>query len=782
MAEPPSPSSEMSLPRSVFNKITETVDNFKLNAVPLLALYEQWKSVESSFAMVEASLENRAKKLETDESRVESMLSEIRVREEKLKVEERSLSEKAKKVDVREVSVEECWEVIEVKNKEIEERKKELGLRETEYDERLKILEFNEKVIDEALTVKEKGIRELGEALESKKSRLNEELRSFEVRKGEIEEECRCLEAKEKGVMDRCIVLEVKEREMREEIEVLESKKTRRMVEFMKLEERERRVEENCRGLEVREKEIEERSRVQELRGKEMKELVEELEIRAKEIVEERRLLAERRKGMDGTSRGLEGRKKELDERGKEVEIREKNIKERENDMNLKEKELIELERKLELKEKDINKGFQACCEELRLKKDQLVESHRELGLKENEIVEKCKEVELKQERINEQWKVLEVKEKEINRRLKAVELKEKEINDKRVIRVNEDVDGTIKVEPNTVGFKDSNSDHCQYNWYSEMMTEFEKQVREPLNMVEFEEKQIGETSRALRLEKEINQSGRVADLKAVLIKKCTNLFKQADDVLKRQYVEGKLAEDCCNVPRGNEVISENPQAEDLAVTSVVASSLFAEIQLVFRNDDARATATYLTKYTETVSMWQKNILDRREEITGLLESLIAERKHLQAAMCTCVFKMKDVFPPDFLLNAHLEHVRERAEEIIKKASGTAQDDAANMELSALRNVLRCISDFKLESIYPPAPHELRITQLEKEMEVRTKPTKFLLKRKRNCDLGTEIEASEPTLPSPNLSAAISDSHPQRKRKASSSSSVNQNKHHRYHL
>ncbi|XP_074311516.1 uncharacterized protein LOC141647286 [Silene latifolia] len=698
-----SPSSNIAMARSVFNKITETVDNFKLHASPLLSLSEQWKGVRNSLAVIIASMESRAKKLETDMKRIESMLREIRVREEKLKVDEWNLSEKAKKMEVN--------------NKEIEERMIELRKQEGEYEERFKILEFDEKFVDDALDVKVKGIRKLGEALELRKSGLSEELLGFEVRKREIEEECRCLEAKEK--------------EIREEIEALELKRRGMVEEFRELEERERRVEESRRGLEAREKEIEDRSRVQELRGKEMKELGEELEMRTKEIVEGRRVLEEKRKGVDGTSQGLEGREKELIERSKEADLREKKIKARENDLNLKEKELIDLGIKLEVKEKGIDKGFQACCDELSLKKDQLVESNKALEVKESEIVEKCKEVELKQERMNEQWRVLEVKEKEISCRLRAVELKEMEMNDKRVMLVNEGL------------------------------------VGEPLNMLEFEEEQVSGTCRG-------------TNLKAVLIKKCSNLFKQ-------QYSEGKIVEDGCNVAGLKEVISENPQAENLAVTSVDVLSLFAEIQLVFKNDDARATASYLTEYAETVSMWQQNRLALKEEILGLLESLTAEHKHLQAAMCTCVFEMKDVYPPDFLLEAHLEHVRQKAKEMVQKGGGTAQDDAANMELGALRNVLQCTSNFKLESIYPPAPCELRITQLEKEMEVRRKPTKFLLKKKSSCDLGTKLEASESTKqtktsPAPNLSGAISDSQLKKKRKASSSSSIKQNKRNRYRL
>lgn len=42
------------------------------------------------------------------------------------------------------------------------------------------------------------------------------------------------------------------------------------------------------------------------------------------------------------------------------------------------------------------------------------------------------------------------------------------------------------------------------------------------------------------------------------------------------------------------------------------------------------------------------------------------------------------------------------------------------MELSSLTTVLKCISKFKLESSFSPAPLELRVNQLEKEMEENT--------------------------------------------------------------
>lgn len=48
------------------------------------------------------------------------------------------------------------------------------------------------------------------------------------------------------------------------------------------------------------------------------------------------------------------------------------------------------------------------------------------------------------------------------------------------------------------------------------------------------------------------------------------------------------------------------------------------------------------------------------------------------------------------------------------------QIDAINMELSSLKTVLKCICKFKLESSFSPAPLELRIKQLEKDMEGKT--------------------------------------------------------------
>nr|GEX32217.1 FRIGIDA-like protein 3 [Tanacetum cinerariifolium] len=69
--------------------------------------------------------------------------------------------------------------------------------------------------------------------------------------------------------------------------------------------------------------------------------------------------------------------------------------------------------------------------------------------------------------------------------------------------------------------------------------------------------------------------------------------------------------------------------------------------------------------------------------------------------------KMPEQFSPVSLLNSYLTESR-------RQCSPTAQNDANEKEVSALKSVIKCIEDHKLENQYPLDPLQKRILQLEK--------------------------------------------------------------------
>ncbi|XP_057515279.1 FRIGIDA-like protein 5 isoform X2 [Amaranthus tricolor] len=111
------------------------------------------------------------------------------------------------------------------------------------------------------------------------------------------------------------------------------------------------------------------------------------------------------------------------------------------------------------------------------------------------------------------------------------------------------------------------------------------------------------------------------------------------------------------------------------------------------------------------------HVLGLSDKIPGLIKSLIEKKKCLLAVKYICVFGLKCDFPPAPLLESHLELLKKRV--IGRQKDGTLESKkrAACLEASNLRDLIKCIASFKLESQFPPSSLELRLKELEKEKE-----------------------------------------------------------------
>ncbi|XP_056694976.1 FRIGIDA-like protein 5 isoform X2 [Spinacia oleracea] len=126
-------------------------------------------------------------------------------------------------------------------------------------------------------------------------------------------------------------------------------------------------------------------------------------------------------------------------------------------------------------------------------------------------------------------------------------------------------------------------------------------------------------------------------------------------------------------------------------------------------------------------------------KIPDHIQSLIKEKKRLEAVRYICAFNLVGKFPPDPLLKAYLAYTEAAALEMCKKFNNSvkAQNKCAKKQISALQNVIRCIYDFNLDSEYSPLQ---RIRQLELEKEER-KSSKLEKKKSR------KQKRSAPTAP-----------------------------------
>ncbi|GMY11852.1 FRIGIDA-like protein 3 [Fagus crenata] len=100
-------------------------------------------------------------------------------------------------------------------------------------------------------------------------------------------------------------------------------------------------------------------------------------------------------------------------------------------------------------------------------------------------------------------------------------------------------------------------------------------------------------------------------------------------------------------------------------------------------------------------------------KMPGLVESLVNSGKQINAVRFIHVFELTESFPPVPLLKSYLKDLRRNSQGNSQGVAGS-QNDANAQELAALKSVIRCIEEFKLEADYPLDPLQKRVAQLEK--------------------------------------------------------------------
>nr|GMD77333.1 FRIGIDA-like protein 4A [Ipomoea batatas] len=129
-------------------------------------------------------------------------------------------------------------------------------------------------------------------------------------------------------------------------------------------------------------------------------------------------------------------------------------------------------------------------------------------------------------------------------------------------------------------------------------------------------------------------------------------------------------------------------------------------------------------------SAWRKHMpklalsLGLGDKMPELIEELISRGQQVDAVHFTYEVGLIYKFPPVPLLKAFLKDAKKAATAILEDPnnSGRAAHLAAKKELSAIRAVLKCIEEYKLEAEFPPEHLKKRLEQLEKTKTEKKKP------------------------------------------------------------
>ncbi|GKB82192.1 DIE2/ALG10 family protein [Tanacetum coccineum] len=145
-------------------------------------------------------------------------------------------------------------------------------------------------------------------------------------------------------------------------------------------------------------------------------------------------------------------------------------------------------------------------------------------------------------------------------------------------------------------------------------------------------------------------------------------------------------------------------------------------------------------------SAWRKQMpklavsLGLGDKMPDMIEELISRGQQVDAVHFTQEVGLVDKFPPVPLLKAFLKDAKKAATSIMEDPnnSGRAAHLAARKEQSALKVVIKCIEEYKLEAEFPSENLKKRLEQLEKVKVEKKRPAAAspANKRTRACTMG----------------------------------------------
>ncbi|KAJ9549012.1 hypothetical protein OSB04_021555 [Centaurea solstitialis] len=202
------------------------------------------------------------------------------------------------------------------------------------------------------------------------------------------------------------------------------------------------------------------------------------------------------------------------------------------------------------------------------------------------------------------------------------------------------------------------------------------------------------------------------------------------------------------------------PKLDDLDVDASNGNSLEAHafLQLVatfgidsgFLQEDLSKLIPMVSRRRQTADLCR--FLGLSEKMPGVIDVLVNSGRHIDAVNLAFAFELTQKFSPVSLLKSYLTEAR-RVPSAIKSGnmSPTAQNDVSERELSALKAVIKCIEEHKLEDQYPLVPLQKRILQLEKAKADKKRATEVAKpqpKRPRANGIAAGYAPRNPNVPS----------------------------------
>ncbi|KAJ9541333.1 hypothetical protein OSB04_027839 [Centaurea solstitialis] len=179
------------------------------------------------------------------------------------------------------------------------------------------------------------------------------------------------------------------------------------------------------------------------------------------------------------------------------------------------------------------------------------------------------------------------------------------------------------------------------------------------------------------------------------------------------------------NVKERAKIVAQEwkPKLDDLDLDASNGNSLEAHafLQLVatfgidsdFVHEDLSKLIPMVSRRHQTADLCR--FLGLSDKMPGVIDVLVNSGRHIDAVNLAFAFELTKKFCPISLLKSYLaDAIKAPSAGKSGNSSTTAQNDVSERELSALKSVIKCIEEHKLEDRYPLDPLQKRILHLEK--------------------------------------------------------------------
>ncbi|GFZ01816.1 FRIGIDA-like protein [Actinidia rufa] len=179
------------------------------------------------------------------------------------------------------------------------------------------------------------------------------------------------------------------------------------------------------------------------------------------------------------------------------------------------------------------------------------------------------------------------------------------------------------------------------------------------------------------------------------------------------------------NIKERAKAIAEDwkPKLDDLDVDANNGNSLEAHafLQLLatfgidsdFDQVDLSKLIPMVSRRRQTADLCRS--LGLSEKMPGVINVLVNNGRQIDAVNLAFAFELTEQFSPVSLLKSYLTEARKNSSPVKSgNTSPTVQNEVNERELTALKAVIKCIEDHKLEEQYPVDPLQKLVLQLEK--------------------------------------------------------------------